>query len=135
MPESSSRVKGQLVLAGEIIEAGASKEVAVCGVGVGVRAGKMRECDPDDRSVTADAMDLLHRANCVVKMLDHVVGQHFSEMIIGKWPGEKIQVVHKIRVRVWRQVQINGAADVFPSAAQIESFEISERRRRWSSCR
>jgi len=59
-----------------------------------------------DRFVPADAMNLVYCRDEIIQMLDDIVGEHLTEMTIWKRPGQLIEIVNDIWIRIWRQVRL-----------------------------
>ena len=79
----------------------------------------MRRRDSYNRAVSADPMDLLHRSDYVLEMLETIGQQHRLEMIIRQRPRNRVQIMHQIWVDGGLVVYVEGIGQIFPSAAKL----------------
>src|SRR6187399_1860672 len=81
----------------------------------------MRDFDVELRARATNAVHLFDHADHVVEVLEHVLGDHDVERIVGEGVGEAIQIVNQIRAGTRVHVDARGVGDdLLLSAAELE---------------
>ena len=76
-------------------------------------------------------MDLLHRRDNVLKVLNHVVRENFVEVIARQRPWASIEIDDEVRFDRRTHVDVYGVGEVLSSAANIQASSLAERGRKF----
>jgi len=119
-PKALRRIERKVPLTGYVMETRPTEEMPVRRIGESVHAREVRNGDADDRVVTANSMDLFHRRNHIIAVLQNIIGQYFGKLPISKRPWGFVEVMDHIGVHPRILIQIHCFWQVLEAASKIQ---------------
>lgn len=115
-------VEGSFVFCRETVESEVAEELAMSRIRKGVSGRKVRNGYPHHRSVTAHPVNLFEGGNDAVEVFNDIVGDHFTEVVVGERPRQLIEIMDDIRICPRRNIYINSMRQMLGAATQIQRF-------------
>ena len=78
--------------------------------------------DLQDRAIYGHAVNLLHRRDGIVKVLQNVMRDNLVESVVVEGPRALIQVVDDVRVGGAPKIDVDCPRHVFQTAAKVQDF-------------
>jgi len=133
--ESRARVVRVQRAVGEVFEGVGREEVLVGNVRERLHAREVRHPNPHPSAGFGDAVDLFHRADDVVHVLDHVLAVHEVELFGGQRPRRAVQIVNDVGLGFRGKVEADRSGDLHVATAQIERLHAADGTGPQSRCR
>lgn len=108
------------MLPSEVVKTEISKVMAVSRIRKRIGTGEMWNADLNCRTVAGNAVDLFHRSNNVVQMLDDVQRNHRSKFVVREWPRLPVQIPHDIRRSCRRHIYVDRILEMLVSTTQVK---------------